>query len=44
MGDLIIEALIPIFADIAKVVIFVSAVGMVTSLIKGAFTKGEIKF
>ena len=44
MGDLIIEALIPILADIVKVVIFVSFCGLVSRLAKGAVTKGEINF
>lgn len=44
MADVIIEVLVPYLADIAEVAIFVSVVGMVISLLKNAFTKGEIRF
>lgn len=44
MADIIIKALIPILADITEVAVFVTFVGLVTNLAKGALTKGEIRF
>lgn len=44
MSDVIIDALVPILADIGKVAIFINSVCLVFRLAKNAFFKGELSF